>query len=406
MTAKTILLIGTLDTKGNEFAFVRDLIHQRGHQTLVINAGVTGSPAFQPDISAEQVAEAAGTALDDLKNKGDRGYAIEIMSQGAEQITKTLYQDKKIDGVLGLGGSAGTLIGTSAMRALPAGVPKVMVSTLASGDTTPYVGEKDITMMYSIVDIAGINRISRMILANAAGAVCGMVEQDTPAGEDKPIIAATMFGVTTPCVTTLRERLEKEGFEVVVFHATGSGGRAMESLIAEGFIDAVADITTTEWCDELVGGVLNAGPQRLEAAVRKGIPQVVSCGALDMVNFWAIDTVPEKYKKRNLYKHNPNVTLMRTTKDECAELGEIMAEKLNQATAPTVLMLPLKGVSAIDKAGQPFYDPEADQALFDSLRKHIQPPVELVELDLHINDPEFAQAAAERLMKLIHTMKS
>jgi uncharacterized protein (UPF0261 family) len=274
-----------------------------------------------------------------------------------------------------------------------------MVSTVASGDVNPYVDVKDITMMYSVVDIAGLNRLSRRILANAVGAVCGMVEQEVPVVADKPLLSATMFGVTTPCVTAVRERLEAAGYEVLVFHATGSGGKAMEALIDGGFIEGVADITTTEWCDELVGGVLSAGTHRLEAAGRRGIPQVVSVGALDMVNFWAYDTVPPQFKSRNLYKHNANVTLMRTTATECAELGRIIASKLNRATGPTSLFIPLKGVSTIDAEGQPFYDPAADDALFDALRHNLnRQQVELIELDLHLNDPAFAQAIADKLL--------
>lgn len=399
--SKTILLIGTFDTKGNEYAYVRDLMVGRGLGVLTMNAGVTGDPTFTPDISAAEVAEAGGGTLADLRQKADRGAALETMMTGATKLAVQLQAEGKFDGVLALGGSGGTAIATAAMRALPVGLPKVMVSTLASGDVQPYVGVKDICMMYSVVDIAGLNRLSRQILANAAGMVCGAVEQSVPAAEDKPLLTATMFGVTTPCVTMVRERLEAAGYEVLVFHATGSGGQAMESLISAGFISGVADITTTEWCDELVGGVLSAGPHRLEAAAQAGLPQVVSCGALDMVNFWAIETVPEQFKSRILYKHNANVTLMRTTPQECAELGRLIASKLNQATGPTVLFIPLKGVSAIDKEGQPFYLPEADAALFESLRRNIRPPVELMELDLHLNDPEFAAAMAERLVGLM-----
>jgi uncharacterized protein (UPF0261 family) len=398
---KTILLIGTFDTKGAEYAYIHDLIVSRGHGVLTLNAGVTGEPTFPPDISAAQVAEAGGGDLAQLRQQADRGAALEVMTRGASQMAVRLHAEGKFDGVLGLGGSGGTVIATAAMRELPVGLPKVMVSTVASGDVQPYVGVKDIAMLYSVVDIAGLNRLSRRILANAAGMVCGAVEQEAPAAEDKPLVAATMFGVTTPCVNMVREKLEGAGYEVLVFHATGSGGQAMESLINAGFIAGVADITTTEWCDELVGGVLTAGPHRLEAAAKVGLPQVVSCGALDMVNFWAMETVPAQFKKRTLYKHNPNVTLMRTTPQECAELGRIIASKLNQATGPTVLFIPLKGVSAIDQEGQPFYLPEADAALFESLRRNIRPPVELVELDLHINDPEFAAAMAERLLGML-----
>jgi uncharacterized protein (UPF0261 family) len=320
------------------------------------------------------------------------------MSRGTAVLALDQAKVGVIDGVLSLGGSCGTAIATAAMRALPVGLPKVMVSTVASGQVGPYVGEKDVTMMYAVVDVAGLNRISRRILANAAGAVCGMVEQVTPAAEERPLIAATMFGVTTTCVNRLRHNLDGAGYEVLVFHATGSGGRAMEGLIDAGFFAGVADVTTTEWCDELVGGVLSAGPERMDAAARKGVPQVVSCGALDMVNFWAMETVPEKFRTRKLYVHNPNVTLMRTTADECSRLGEIIAAKLNVATAPTTLLLPLRGVSALDQEGQSFHDPEADAALFDALRGGIAQNITLVELDLHINDPEFADALADHLL--------
>ncbi len=400
--SKTILIIGTLDTKGVEFAYVRDLIQARGHKTLVLDAGVSGEPAFPPDITADQVAAAGGASLAALRATGDRGAALEVMGRGARALAVAEHAAGRVDGVLSLGGSGGTSIATHAMLGLPVGLPKVMVSTMASGNVAPYVDVKDVTMMYSVVDVAGLNRLSRRILANAAGAVAGMVEQAVPQGEDKPLITATMFGVTTPCVTAVREALEAKGYEVLVFHATGSGGRAMESLIDGGFITGVADITTTEWCDELVGGVLSAGPHRLEAAARKGVPQVVSLGALDMVNFGGIETVPEAFKGRTLYKHNPTVTLMRTTPDECAQLGKIIAEKLNATTGPTVLFVPLKGVSMIDAVGQPFYSAEADAALFAALRQHIdRTRVELVELDLHINDPAFATAMAERLLAML-----
>jgi uncharacterized protein (UPF0261 family) len=399
--AKTILLIGTLDTKGAEFAYVRALIQARGHQVLMMDAGILQDPCFEAEIDAAEVAEAGGGSLAQLRQQADRGMAVETMRQGVIELALQLHSEGKIDGVLGLGGSGGTAIATAAMRELPVGMPKVMVSTVASGDTAPYVGVKDITMMYSVVDIAGLNRLSRQILANAAGAICGMVEQAVPAAEDKPLLAATMFGVTTPCVTAAREHLEAAGYELLIFHATGSGGQAMESLIEAGFIEGAADITTTEWCDELVGGVLSAGPNRLAAAGRKGIPQVVSCGALDMVNFWAYDTVPAQFKDRNLYKHNANITLMRTTPEECAQLGRIIAEKLNQATGPTALFIPLKGVSAIDAAGQPFHDIAADEALFNALRQHVKPSVEVVELDMHINDPAFALALSERLLEML-----
>ena len=399
---QTILLIGTLDTKGDEFAFARDRIEERGHTPVLLDVGVLDGPSIEPDHTAHDVAQAAGTSLDALREAGDRGAAMDAMTEGATALAHDLLQEKGVDAVLGLGGSGNTAVATGVMRALPVGLPKVMVSTMASGDTEPYVGAKDITMMYSVVDIAGLNRISRQIIGNAVGAVCGMAEQTVPTGEDRPLVAASMFGVTTPCVTAVRGRLEEAGYEVVTFHATGSGGRAMEGLIDDGFIAGVADITTTEWCDELVGGVLSAGPTRLDAAAQTGTPQVVSVGALDMVNFGPMDSVPEPFQDRTLYKHNAQVTLMRTTPEENAELGRIIAEKLNAATGPTVLMLPLRGVSMIDVDDQPFHDPEADAALFDALRTHIDSDsVQLVEVDAHINDEAFAETFAQRLIELL-----
>jgi uncharacterized protein (UPF0261 family) len=400
---KKVLILGTLDTKGREIKFVKDIVESTGVETIVINVGVKGKPFFEPDISNTDVAEAGGKSLQKLIAQDDRGDAIDNMMRGAARVVAELYEQGKVDGIISLGGTAGTTIGTYAMRALPVGVPKVMVSTVASGDTRPYVGVKDITMMYSVVDISGINSLSRRILGNAAFAIAGMVKGEVPAAaEEKPLIGATMFGVTTPCVTKAREYLEQQGYEVLVFHATGTGGKAMESLIEAGFIKGVLDITTTEWCDELVGGVLSAGPKRLEAAAKAGIPQVVSTGALDMVNFGPIDTVPEKFKNRKLYKHNPTVTLMRTTVEENKKLGEIIAGKLNMAKGPTALFLPLKGVSLIDTEGKPFYGPEEDAALFKALKDNLNnDKVEVIEMDTDINDEAFALAMAKKLVEMM-----
>lgn len=398
----TICILGTLDTKGEEFRFVRDRIAAAGLGTLVIDAGVLGSAGFEPDIPRSRVAAAGGRSLSDLIAEKDRGKSITAMAAGAAVVVRELFAQGKIHGILALGGSAGTTIGTSAMRVLPVGFPKVMVSTLASGDTRPYVGTKDIAMFYSVLDIAGLNRLSRRILSNAAAAVCGMVSapQQT-AGEDRPLIAATMFGVTTPCVTKARQVLEQSGYEVLVFHATGSGGRAMEDLIADGFIAGVLDITTTELADELVGGVLSAGPHRIEAAGARGVPQVVCPGAIDMVNFGPMDTVPEKFRGRTLYVHNLTVTLMRTTVPECAALGRITAEKLNRAKGPVAVLLPLKGVSAIDAEGGPFWSPDADDAYRKALRDALDPRIPLVEFDGHINDDAFAQKAVDLLLEML-----
>lgn len=400
---KKVVVLGTLDTKGKEFKFIKEIIEKQGIGTIVINTGVKGEALCEADISNEEVAVAGGTSLEVLIEENDRGKAVDVMMNGAAKIVLDLYQKGEVAGIISLGGSAGTTVATCAMRALPVGVPKLMVSTLASGDTSPYVGVKDITMMYSVVDISGINSFSMKILANAAYAIAGMSKAVLPELEDKKmLIGATMFGVTTPCVTKAREYLESKGYEVLVFHATGAGGKAMEELINGGFIKGVLDVTTTEWCDELVGGVLSAGPNRLEAAAKVGIPQVVSTGALDMVNFGPIETLPEKFKNRNIYKHNATVTLMRTTVEENQQLGEIIANKLNMAKGNTTLFLPLRGVSLIDVEGQPFYGPDEDQELFNTLRKNIdKQKIELFEMDTDINDEKFALAMAKKLEEMM-----
>jgi uncharacterized protein (UPF0261 family) len=402
-----VLLIGTFDTKGAEYAFVRAAILERGHGVLTMDLGILGgqAPAFPVDISAETVAATGGSALSGLRERRDRGAAVEVMLAGGRTLTRELFEAGRFAGVLGLGGGGGTAMITAAMRELPVGVPKVMVSTMASGNTAPYVDVKDITLMYSVVDIAGLNPLSRRILQNAAGAICGMLDHDVPAETTggRPLIAATMFGVTTPCVTAARERLEAAGYDVLVFHATGSGGRAMEGLIADGFFAGVLDVTTTEWADEVVGGVLTAGPARLSAAGLRGTPQVVSVGALDMVNFGAADSVPGQFLGRTMYRHNPSVTLMRTTPEECTAIGRRIAAQLNQATGPVVLLLPLRGLSMLDTPGQPFHDEAADRALFDALRADCGPHVQLRALDLHINDPEFAHALADELLGLLRS---
>ena len=401
-----IILLGTLDTKGVEFQFVRDLLHDQELATLVIDAGVTGPPHFAPDVPREAVFAAAGTTLAAVLRSNDRGKAVETAALGAAKLVSELHRAGKVDGILGLGGSAGTTIGTAAMRALPFGVPKLMVSTLASGQVKSFVGVRDIAMLYSVVDISGINRVSRTVLTNAANAVAGMVQGATAQGRpslgfDKPLITATMFGVTTPCVETARRQIEDSGYEVLVFHATGTGGMTMEAFINDGIIAGVLDITTTELADELVGGILGAGKDRLTAAALRGVPQVLSVGALDMVNFGPRDTVPEKFKDRKFYQHNSNVTLMRTTPAENDKLGKEIAEKASAASGPTAILLPLQGVSAIDREGQVFWWPEADRALFRSIRNWVGPQVKVIELDLHVNDPEFARAAATTLLEML-----
>ena len=398
-----VLLLGTFDTKGEEYALVRAIIQRRGHDVITMDLGVLGGDhrsAIPVDIPATRVAEAGGAALDDLRRGRDRGSAVQVMQEGARVLIRTLFAEGRFGGVLGVGGGGGTAMITAAMRELPVGVPKVMVSTMASGQVAPYVDVKDITMMYSVVDLAGLNPLSARILSNAAGAICGMLEstEGSSLASARPMLAASMFGVTTPCVTAARSRLQAAGYEVLVFHATGSGGRAMEGLIDDGYFTGVLDVTTTEWCDEVVGGVLSAGPERLSAAGRKGLPQVVSVGALDMVNFGPEDSVPERFRSRTLYRHNDSVTLMRTSAEECREVGRRIGAQLSRAEGPVVLMLPARGVSMLDAPGQPFHDPEADRALFASLREHAGPRVVVREIDRHINDVEFAHALADELL--------
>jgi uncharacterized protein (UPF0261 family) len=400
-----VLLIGTLDTKGAETAFVRDRLKAAGVSVAVLDAGVLGPPAFAPDIPREAVFAAAGADAREVKASGDRGRAVTLAALGVAELAVKLHREGTLSGVLGLGGSAGTTIATAAMRALPVGVPKLVVSTLASGQVAPFVGTRDVMMLHSVVDVAGLNRISRAVLANAAAAMAGMVlEAINPKLEtrnSKPVIAATMFGVTTPCVEAARAILERAGYEVLVFHATGTGGRTMEGLIRDGLVAGVLDITTTELADELACGVLSAGPDRLTAAGVAGIPQVISVGALDMVNFGPPDTTPARYADRRFYRHNPNVTLMRTTPEENAALGAELARKASAATGPTAVLLPLRGVSAIDAEGKPFWWPEADAALFAAIRAGAGANVELIERDEHVNDSAFAAACAGKLLAML-----
>ena len=397
----TVVALGTLDTKGHEYAFLCERLRAHGVDVLVVDAGVNPPVGLDPDIDRVEVARAGDADVGALAAAGDRGAAVTAMGAGAEAVVRRLYAEGRLQGIVALGGSGGSSIAAQAMRALPVGVPKLLVSTLASGDTRPYVGAVDVTMMYSVVDIAGVNSVSARIVANAAAAIAGMAGAEAPQLDGRPLVAATMFGVTTPCVTRARERLEELGYEVLVFHATGSGGRSMEALAKDGFLAGVLDVTTTELADELVGGVLSAGPDRLEAAGAAGVPQVVSLGALDMVNFGPRETVPAQFEGRNLYVHNPTVTLMRTTKEECAELGRTIGRKLVAASSPTAVFVPLGGVSAVDVPGQPFHDPDADGALVAALEQELDGRVELHELQQDVNDPAFAVAMADRLHELI-----
>ena len=400
----TIAVLGTLDTKGAEHGFVAAAIRAAGHAALLIDVGSLDAPKAAPDISrAEVLAELKEDTSAVLARK-DRGDCVTLMGRAAAALVARLAAENRVHGIISLGGGGGTAIATAAMRALPIGFPKLMVSTLASGQTAPYVGTTDITMMPAIVDVSGINRVSRAIFKNAAGAICGMVSAAEArriaptATAEKPLIVASMFGNTTACVTEAKRLLEAAGYEVLVFAATGNGGRAMESLIASGLVAGVLDITTTEWADELVGGVLTAGPERLDATAKAKIPAIVAPGCLDMVNFGERASVPAKFAGRTFYQHNPQVTLMRTTPAECTELGRIIAEKINRYTAPVTVLLPLRAISIISAPGQPFHDAAADAALFSSLRDHLRSDIPVIAHDLVINDPVFARACADALL--------
>jgi uncharacterized protein (UPF0261 family) len=407
---KRICLIGAFDTKETEYAFLRSRILSSGHEVLTVNTGVMGTTAIFPvDVEAEKVAEAGGGSLEQLREERDRGSAMKIMCTGAPAVVRELYDDGMLDGIIGMGGTGGTAVVTAAMRALPVGFPKVCLSTTASGDVASYVGTKDITMIPSIVDVAGVNRISRIIFSRAAGAICGMVEVQMPEiREDKPVIAASMFGNTNECVSACMKKLTAKGYEVLVFHATGTGGKTMESLVREGLVDGVLDITTTEWADTICGGVFDAGPERLDAPGAMGIPHLIVPGCVDMANFGGMDTVPVKYKKekRTFYQWSPSVTLMRTNEDENRKMGKAFAEKANAAKGPVAFLFPLRGVSILDADGGQFCDREADKAMFDAIKTHVTDGISIEEMDCNINDPAFSAKAVEMLLDLIQLKKN
>lgn len=403
---KTIVIVGALDTKGQEFVFVKNLIEKKGFQTLVVDFGVLGEPLFMPDVTRHEVALAGGGDLSHFGSGEHKDEAMQVMASGLAIVVRKLYDEGKLDGILGMGGTGGTSIATAAMRTLPVGVPKLMLSTVGGGDVSAYAGTKDITFMPSIVDVAGFNRISRAIYTNAAGAIAGMVGMDAPhTEEEKLLVAASMFGNTTECVDRARSILENNGYEVLVFHATGTGGKTMESLIADGYIAASMDITTTELADTVCGGVFDAGPDRCLAAARAGIPSVLVPGCVDMANFWGIETVPEQYNGRNLYQWNPNVTLLRTNVEENIAMGEMIAAAANASLGPVAVLLPLKGVSMLDSEGGAFWDPEADQACFEAIKKNLRPGIPVIEMEHNINDPEFSARVAETLLELLKKHK-
>jgi len=403
---KTIGIICTLDTKGQHALYVKGLLERRGHRALTIDTGVLGAPSFVADVTREEVAAAAGFDVKDLAALGDRGTALSAMMTGASTVVLQLHRRGGLDGIIGIGGGSGTAVASAAMRGLPFGFPKVMLSTMAGGDVESYVGTKDIAMLSSVTDIMGMNPILRRILANAAGAIAGMVEaaaviEDGPEALTRRTVAITAFGVTTPAAVRCHALLEEAGCNTMIFHANGTGGRAMEELIAQGDIDAVLDLTTTELADELCGGRRSAGPRRLEAAGCKGIPQVVLPGAMDMVNFGPPDTVPARYAERLLYRHSPSTTLLRTTPEENAILGKWLGEKIARSRGPSVLVLPLGGFSEYDREGGVFYDPHADRAFMDAAATALGDRATVVKVDARINDPECADRAVRLLLGLM-----
>ncbi len=400
--AKAIYAIATMDTKGAEISYIARLAQAAGAKVVTVDVGTAAEPDVAPDITRQTVAGFHAQGKEMVLGQTDRGVAVTAMSAALVEFLNAEFNAGKVAGVIGIGGSGGTALIAPAMRELPIGVPKLLVSTVASGDTAPYVGCCDIAMMYSVVDVAGINRVSQRVLGNAAHAIAGMVTGKLPETEKKPTVGMTMFGVTTPCVTAVREALEAKGYDCLVFHATGTGGRAMEKLVASGMIDGVLDITTTEVADEVVGGVFKAGKERFDILIESGIPYIMSLGALDMVNFGAIDTVPEQFKDRNLHVHNAQVTLMRTTPEENRRFARWIAKKVNKSSAPLTILIPEKGVSMLDAPNQPFHDPQANAALFKELESAINqtPKRKIHRLPPHIHDPEFSEAATKASLQI------
>lgn len=398
---KTVVLAGALDTKGAEFSYVRKVIRRAGLDVLTVDFGVLGEPAFVPDISRAEVAQVGGGDLERWRSGEYKDEAMAGMAAALAVVVRRLFDEGRLDGIFSMGGSGGTSVATTAMRTLPVGVPKLVASTVGGGDVSGYAGTKDITFMPSVVDIAGFNRISRRIYANAAAAIAGMVAAEPPAAEQATMIAASMFGNTTAAMDQARVRMEGQGYEVLVFHATGTGGRTMEDLVRDGYFQGVLDLTTTELADEVCGGVMSAGPDRGRAAPASGVPVVLVPGCVDMANFGAPQTVPARYAGRHLYNWNPNVTLLRTNAAENTRIGEMLAAAANAATGPVAVLLPLRGVSMLDSPGGQFWDPAADRACYEAIRAHLKPSVPVEEIDANINDEAFAQRAADLLLAMI-----
>jgi uncharacterized protein (UPF0261 family) len=398
---KIVGIIATLDTKGREVAYIRDHVERRGHRALVIDAGLMGEPATKPDISSRQVAAAGGGSLDELRRHANREESGPVMAAGATRIMRDLVARSEVHALIALGGTQGTTLSTSVMRELPSGFPKIMVSTMASGNVAPWVGTSDITMMYSVTDIMGLNRFMRRILANAAGAACGMAEVELPSERRKPLVAITTVGITTEGAMTAAKVLEEAGYETIVFHAVGTGGRAMEEMMCQRMIGAVLDFSTIEVSNEMHQALLAGGPDRLTVAGSLGLPQVLCPGAIEVLVFNEPETVPQKYGGRRLVRHSPKITDLRLTREEMAEVGREVARRLHSTRNPAVFLIPRAGYDSYAVKGEPFHDPDADAAFVAELRRGLPENVRLVERDLDINDPAFATEAATTLIGLM-----
>ena len=403
----TVVLLGTLDTKGPEHAFVRDRLREAGVLVTLVDLGVLGEPGVESDVPAHAVAVAAGTTLEELRRAalsgGHRADALDAMARGAIALVAQWREEGRCDGVMGLGGSGGSSIVSAVLRSLPIGVPKLLVSTMTSGDMRPYVGSRDLTLVNPVTDISGLNRVSRRVLANAAHAMAGMVRGlGSAPSDDAPLVAISMMGVTTPGGQGIQRRLEAAGYETMVFHANGAGGMALEELAGQGLFDGVIDLTTSELTSELFGGILSAGPRRLTTAGRAGIPQVIAPGALEVINFGPRDTIPEHFAgpDRRIVIHSASVTSVRSTAVEAVEIGARFAERVNEAAGPTVVLLPLRGCSVYELPGGPFVDPEADAALLGAIRRNLRPDIPWRDVDANINDPAFADTAATSFLEL------
>ena len=389
---KTVAIVGTLDTKGEEIAFLKSLILTRSHKVIIADTGILGEPHLQADISRHEIASAGDEDIDTLKKKGDEAFAQRIMASGLKKIILSLVESKKIHGLLAIGGGQGSIIVAPTLKSLPFGFPKLLVSTkVTQAGARPYVGSKDVLILPPVADLAGINCLTRSILTNAAGAISGMVEIEKPGVEDKPLVVMSMNGTVTDCGLTVKAMLEKKGYEVLVFHTIGTGGEALEEYVKSNEVVGVIELGVNEITNELMGGLASSGPDRLTATGKRGVPQIVVPGSADFINFLGPETVPPKYRRRNIHSHNPQATLIRTNIQDNRLLGKTIADKLNQSRGPVIILWPKKGLSTLDHSGKPFWDPEADMALIKSLKRHLDPHIPVIESDAYINDPEFAQ---------------